>query len=327
MIEQRLLLAALAAYAIIRMFPKAHLENYKALDYGFNLTFFHKEKLDDLFLRHLEDSLAQNPELYPMTMLGANAATLLRHQGQELLAETLPAKGLVEMVKIADTVLPGPHCPLEKLAYKFLALKKTKEGAWQLEAAVFRDKAALKDFMKLYSQKERFDPFLLACQKGLVTKEGLWREKGIALLEEIRRGEEHFWQKRGFERVFLGEAGPLPEKAVVITPILDKPLNTNMLEYGPLRLWAYDKTKSLHLAMAGCLACLGKAQETRRQNLYLADPLGAFYETASVISSKDAIAMSLFYSPVQALGFLLQKTRGDLEALQRLQKEMFEFSK
>jgi hypothetical protein len=330
MVEKRLLLAAMAALALMRIFPKVQIDSYEALSFGFAIDFVHKEPLDKEFLRLFRDVLDlflnENPKPYPMTMMADNAAQLLKSQKQELLAKKISGKALIELVKVGDIALPAPHVDLGRPVYQLLNITKVPGGLWRLEAAVFDTKEGLREFLKLYADKSAFDPFHLACRESLVTKEGLWLEKGIALLEKIRHQEELFWQKRGFERVF--GALELPPKALLWAPVLDNSLNVNMLGVKSPRLWAVDRTRTiteeevfLPTKALQIPYCQGKG------TIFVQDPLGASYETARVVSSGAAIEASLFASPLQVLALLLQKTRGRMQEAESLQKEMFEFSR
>ncbi len=330
---QRDFFAALTGFTLINMFKGLLLVSYKALPYGFQVEFVYKGKLDQTFLTLLEDALAVNlrstDDVYPMTMMGGNALMLLEHQGHGLFAESLSfgKKELVEMVKWGDTALPAPHLEGFSPQFKLLHIQEPKKGLWRLEGALFTEKKDLKDFLKVYANRKKSDPFYLASGAGLVTAEGLFLPKGVALLESIRKGEEHFWGKRGFVKVY-GRSELFPDKAFACTPVFDdKPFSTHLLDADSPRLWAFDKKGATTLKeVIGPFRLLKAAQKETPDSLFVGDLLGSFYETARIIKSKGTVAASLFASPLQALALLLQETEGHLEHLERLAKEMFEFS-
>ena len=325
--------AALTGLTLINMFKGLLLVSYKALPYGFQVEFVYKEKLDQTFLTLLEDALIVNlrtaEEGYPMTMMGGNALMLLEHQGHALLAESLSfgKKELVEMVKWGDIALPAPHIESFSPQFKLLHIQEPKKGLWHLEGALFTEKRYLKDFLKVYANRKKSDPFYLATVAGLVTVEGLWLPKGVALLESLRKKEEHFWEKRGFVKVY-GCQELFPDRAFSCTPVFDdRPFNKSILYSDSPRLWAFDKKGKVTLKeVISPFSFLKAAQKETPNSLFLGDLLGSFYETARIIKSNGTVGASLFASPVQALAFLLQETEGHLEDLESLAKEMFEFS-
>lgn len=331
--NERLFVAAVAAFTLTKMFKGLLLTDYKALAYGFSCSFKCKAKLDKTFLNLFEEALSLNlrgaESAYPMTMMGDNAAALLEHQGQPLLRESFlfGKKSLVEMMKFGDTAFPAPHIKAPRLPFKLLGVQETSPGSWCLEGALFETKEALKEFIKLYTHRKSFDPFRLAQTARLVTEEGVWLEAGLTLLEEIRKGEEEFWRKRGFVRVY-GPEKVLPPKSLSFVPVIDSNiLNKSMLECDSPRLWARDTTGKLKLEdIIPIFSHLKAPQHITKEALLLGDPLGSFYETARMISSGPVISVSLFASPAQALAWFLQETGGNLERLRSLKKEMFEFS-
>lgn len=332
MFERRLLLASLFAQTLINIFPQVKIASYEANGWGFVLRFSLAEKLDDTFLklfREALDLLLTQASLYPMTMMADVARTYLQQERQELLAQKYQGRGLVDLVKIGARALPAPHVPLGRCHFEMLPLTK-EEGVWSLKSAVFADKKDLKAFLKLYAEQEHLDPGKLAVREGLVAESGYWLSPGLDLLESLRKSEEHFWRQRGFMRVFAGSAPgmSLPAQRILWAPIFTNSLNINMLDSSGPRIWAVDQTKSLHLDQVESLFKALKAPYRQEKNsLLVGDHFGTFYETARMVSSPANTEISLFASPAQILALLLQETRGDMRQLERLQKEMFEFSR
>lgn len=330
--QERLFLAAVTASTLIKMFKGLSLESYKTLGYGFQIDFSCREKLDKTFTDLLEENLAlhirEAEEAYPMHMMWDNAVSLLQHQGQALLAESYSfgKKSLVEMVKFGDLVLVAPHIPCPRMALKLLSIENKGKGQWCLTGAAFTSKEELKDFLKLYAKRRSFDPFFIALSLGFITEQGLWLEPGITWLEELRKAEEHFWQKRGFVRVF-GDEKVFPDKAIKYTQVIEnKNINSHFMACDGPRLWAIDKTQGISLKEAfSPLKPLKAFHKEEGSSLFVRDPLGTFYETGRCLEIKDKVSVSLFGSPIQMLGLLLQESGGHLERALNLKKEMFEF--
>jgi threonyl-tRNA synthetase len=208
--------AILMAAAVTELFPGTLLVGGEGTPQRFFYDFFFPFEFQADFLPLIEERMRliirEKRKVKALEMMPSNAAALMRHRSQELVAATLEEteRALVEMCQIGEFVAYSPLPTLTELAIPFVKLfewftvGKPQEKIIRIVGAAASEKDLLKKIAKQESSSSRSHE-ILAKQLGMFEplEEGLWlwKQKGEALREQLVELWKKEHRKQNFELI------------------------------------------------------------------------------------------------------------------------------
>lgn len=209
-LSTRSLCAFLSAAAIVKLDPKAQIISHAATPWGFYCDCELSSNLDPSFLVRMEEVISDysrsKNELVTMEMVPANAAEMLKHQGQLCRADALrrSSDGTVTILKVDHYSDHCEHIPQQ--LPRFFALvgfqKLPAHNLYRIYGTAFEEagelRKAKKDFKNLppVSHQEWAQTLELAIPIEKETEGSwVWLPRGVAVLDAI-----HAWWKRNCQK-------------------------------------------------------------------------------------------------------------------------------
>jgi threonyl-tRNA synthetase len=206
--------AVLLAAAVVELFPNTRLVGgqgtSKYFYYDFIFPFEFKQEFLSLIEERMRLIIKEKRAVRSMEMMPSNAAALMKHQTQEIVAGSLMQvkQATVPMVQIGAFALFCSQPILEELSIPFFKILEgfPCEGfanrAFRVVGAVSRDKEVLKKIAKqspLSSQSHvKLASEMALCEPMKETGLWYWRQKG----ERIRQALVQFWQEECVKQNF-----------------------------------------------------------------------------------------------------------------------------
>ncbi len=209
-LSSRSLCAFLSAAAVVKLDPKAQIISHAATPWGFYCDCELSSNLDPSFLVRMEEVISDYSrskiELVKMEMVPANAAEMLKHQGQLYRAEALRTSnnGTVSILKVDHYSDQCEHIP--KQLPRYFALigfhKLPLQHVYRIYGTAFEEagelRKAKKDFKNLPppSHQQWAQGLELALPIDNETEGSwVWLPRGVAVLEAM-----HAWWKRNCQK-------------------------------------------------------------------------------------------------------------------------------
>jgi threonyl-tRNA synthetase len=209
--------AVLMATAVVELFPNTLIVDgqgtAKYFYYDFIFPFEFKPEFLSLIEERMRLAIKEKRAVRRMEMMPSNAATLMKHLNQEIVADKLMQthQATVQMVQIGGFTTFCPQSTLEELAIPFFKIlegfvwKISQSQAFRIIGAASLDKEILKQISKLPPISTR-SHFKLASEMALcepMEETGLWswRPKGDSLRQRLVQLWQNEMVKQNFELI------------------------------------------------------------------------------------------------------------------------------
>ncbi len=214
--------AVFMATAVVELFPNTLIVGgqgtSKYFYYDFVFPFEFKPEFLSLIEERMRLIIREKRTIRLMEMMPSNAATLMKHLHQEMIADRLMQvqQATVQMVQIGDFAVFCPQSTLKELSIPFFkilegfAWEVSKSKAFRIVGAASLDKEMLKEIAKLpplsLQSHLKLASEMALCEPMKETGLWYWRPNG----DKLRQALVQLWQKELVKQNFELISSPAP---------------------------------------------------------------------------------------------------------------------